>query len=85
MRYARGVDEPKIRITVGGKLAMTINEAAERHGLAPVSIRTLIKRTGYKPDAHLDGKPLFIAARFDKFMASRPGRGNWRHGTDDRP
>lgn len=69
---------PKIRITVDGRLALTIEQAAERYGLAPSSMRGELTRHGDSIEhvAMLDGrKPLYDAARLDALMKSRPGRG----------
>lgn len=69
---------PEVQITVKGKLALTIEQAAARYGLAPSSMRGELTRLGDKiePVDMLDGrKPLFDAETLDALMASRPGKG----------
>lgn len=69
---------PRIRITVNGKLALTVEQVAERLG---VPISTLSgELTRYKdvirPVAELDGrKKLYLPADIDRWWAARPGRG----------
>lgn len=67
---------PIIRITVDGKLALTVEQAATRYGLAHSTVSSAITRHRIEPDAVLDGrKKLYLAARLDKLMKERPGRG----------
>lgn len=69
---------PTIRITVNGKLVLTIEQAASRYGLAASSMRGELTRLGDRisPVAKLDGrKPLYSASVLDALMESRPGRG----------
>jgi hypothetical protein len=69
---------PEIRITVDGKLALTVEQAAERYGLQPSSMRGELTRLKavIAPVDHLDGrKPLYLAATLDRVMGNRPGRG----------
>lgn len=69
---------PRIRITVDGKPALTIEQAAERLG---VPISTLSgELTRYKaviqPVAALDGKKkLYLQSQVDAWWATRPGKG----------
>lgn len=68
----------KIRITVDGKLALTIEQAAERYGVKPGSMRGTLSRLGtaITSAATLDGtKPLYLATALDRVMRARPGRG----------
>lgn len=70
--------EPTVRITVDGKLALTVEQAAERYGLKPAPMRTALARFGdeIEPVTYLDGrKPLYLASRLDAIMAKRPGKG----------
>lgn len=70
-----------IRITVDGKLALTIEQAAARYGLKRSSMRGELTRLGaaVTPIAMLDGrKPLFLASTLDGLMEARPGRGRQR-------
>lgn len=69
---------PTIRVTVDRRLALTIEQAAERYRLAASSMRGELTRLGdrIKPVAMLDGrKPLYLATELDKLMKSRPGKG----------
>jgi hypothetical protein len=71
-------EAPTIRITVDGKPACTVDQAATRHNLRPVSVRALISRAGdtIAPAAMLDGRtPLYHVAAIDKLIKSRSGRG----------
>lgn len=67
-----------VRITVDGKRALTVEQAAERYGIQPGSMRGELTRLGDKvqPVAMLDGrKPLYLMSELDKLMKGRPGRG----------
>lgn len=67
---------PAIRITVDGRLALTVQQAADRYGLRPSSITAALSRLGVEPDAHLDDKKkLYLATRLDAIMKGRPGKG----------
>lgn len=69
---------PVVRITVDGRLALTVEQAAARYSLAASSMRGTLTRLGdaIEPCAHLDGrKPLYRATELDKAMKARPGRG----------
>lgn len=69
---------PTVRITVDGKVALTVEQAAERYELRPSSMRGELTRLGgtIEPVAMLDGrKPLYLAAALDAAMAGRKGRG----------
>ncbi len=67
---------PTITIHIDGQPALTIQQAADRYSLAETSIRGELRRYNVTPDAHLDGrKPLYLTARLDEIMASRPGKG----------
>lgn len=66
----------RIRITIGGRLALTVEQAAERYHLQPGSISAIISRGQIQPDAMLDGKKkLYYAARLDEILKARPGKG----------
>lgn len=72
-------EPPTIRITVNGKPALTIAQAAERYGLAPSSIRSALTRLGdaITPAAELDSRtPLYLVTALDRALAGRPGRGH---------
>jgi hypothetical protein len=71
---------PEIRITVDGKVALTVDMAASRYGLSPAGMRKTLGRllgAGAIPEpAHLDARtPLYVATALEKAMAARPGRG----------
>lgn len=72
-------EPPTIRITVNGKPALTVAQAAERLGMAPSSVRSAITRLGaaLEPAAHLDSRtPLYYVTALDRALARRPGRGH---------
>lgn len=69
---------PRIRITVDGKLALTVEQAAARLGVPPKTLSGELTR--YKnailPVAELDGrKKLYLQKDVDAWWASRPGKG----------
>lgn len=67
---------PKVRITVDGRLALTVEQAAARYGLAVSSMSAAISRLGLAADADLDGrKKLYLAHSLDAAMKARPGKG----------
>jgi hypothetical protein len=66
----------KVRITIDGKLALTVEQAAERYHLQPKSISAIISRGDIQEDGTLDGKKkLYLASRLDAIMKARPGKG----------
>jgi len=70
--------DPVIRITVNGRLAFTVEQAAAHVGVTPKSLSGELSR--YKdaiyPIAKLDGlKRLYDADAFDAWWHGRPGRG----------
>lgn len=72
-------EPPTIRITVNGKPALTIAQAAERYGMARSSVRSALTRLGdaLAPAAELDNRtPLYFVTALDKALAGRPGRGH---------
>ncbi len=78
----------KVRITLDGKLALTVEQAADRYHLLPKSMSSVISRGGIEADGMLDGKKaLYLAGRLDEIMKARPGKGaNLRRRTStDRP
>jgi hypothetical protein len=73
---------PTIRITVDGKLALTVEQAAARYGFTHSAMRTVLARLNQAgngagtPVDYLDGrKPLYAATPLDRAMKNRPGRG----------
>lgn len=67
----------RVRITVDGKLALTVEQAAERYGVATLStMRSIIRRAELEPDGQADGRtPLYLATTLDRMMRRRPGKG----------
>lgn len=74
----------EVRITVGGRLALTVRQALDRyreyHPINSVeAMHAIIRRAALKPDGHVDGRtPVWLAKRLDALMESRPGKGNRR-------
>ncbi len=67
----------KIRITIDGKLALTVEQAADRYHLQPKSISAIISRGAIAEDGTLDGKKkLYLASHLDQIMKARPGKGS---------
>ena len=71
---------PEIRVTVDGRPALTVDQAAARYGLPPATMRKTLARLlaagAIAEPAHLDARtPLHLTAPLDKAMAARPGRG----------
>jgi hypothetical protein len=68
---------PVIRITVDGKLALTVEQAAARKGVGASSMRGEISRYQVQPVADLDGKKkLYSAKEIDAMWKARPGVGS---------
>jgi len=66
----------KVRITIDGRLALTVEQAAERYHLTPGSMSSVISRGRIAADSMLDNKkPLYLAGRLDEIMKARPGKG----------
>lgn len=64
-----------VRITIDGKLALTVDGLAERYGLVNRSIAAIISRGQVEHDGMLDGKKkIYLATKFDAIMRGRPGR-----------
>lgn len=69
---------PVIKITVNGRQALTVEQAALRVGVTAKSLSGELSRYADKirPVAELDGrKKLYLATEFDRWWKSRPGRG----------
>lgn len=71
---------PTVRITVDRRLALTVAQAAERHGVSSIdTMHSIIRRAGLEPDGHIDGRtPLYLAEKVKRAVVSRPGKGNRR-------
>lgn len=68
---------PQIRITVDGRAALTVEQAAARYKVAHSSMRSIITRLQLRPAAALDGrKSLYLTTVLDAAMKARPGRGS---------
>lgn len=68
---------PLIRITVDGKPALTVEQAAERKGVTASAMRGELTRyqNTIAPAAHLDDrKKLYFTKDIDRWWDSRPGR-----------
>jgi hypothetical protein len=66
-----------VRITLDGKLALTVDQAAERYGLERSSVSAALTRGHIDHDGMLDGKKkIYLAARLDRLILGRPGRGS---------
>lgn len=75
---------PKVRITVDGKIALTVEWAAARFGVEPKSLSGELSRhkDAITHVAMLDGKKkLYLQRDLDSWWKSRRGRG-WRAKTD---
>lgn len=74
----------EVRITVGGRLALTVRQALdryrERYEIASMeAMHSIIRRAELEADGHIDGRtPLYLARKLDALMESRPGKGNRR-------
>jgi hypothetical protein len=78
---------PQIRITVDGRLALTVEQAATRYKMEASSVRSMISRLQLEPAASLDGrKHLYLAAALDVAVKARPGKGaNLRRSSEAMP
>ena len=66
----------RILITIDGRAALTVEQAATRYGLKPNSMSAALSRGGVQPDGELDGrKKLYLVAHLDALMKARPGKG----------
>lgn len=78
--YAEPVETFVIRITVNGKLALTISQAADRLGLPASGLRRDLARepNAPKPAGHVDGRtPVYLASDIKEFgKRDRPGKGS---------
>ncbi len=73
-----GMADPRIRITVDGKTALTVEQAAARLGVPTKTLSGELTRykTVIRPVAELDGrKKLYLQTEFDRWWKSRPGKG----------
>lgn len=65
-----------VGVTIGGRPALTVAQAAEIWGLKPGSLRSALVRGGYEPDAYIDARtPIYDRTRLAQFMLTRPGPG----------
>jgi hypothetical protein len=71
---------PRVRVTIDGRTALTIRQAAQRYGLGLSTMRAALTRlrqagklTG---EARLDDRtPVYPQRGLDALMRGRPGRG----------
>lgn len=69
---------PKIRITIDGRVALTVAMAAERKGVAEGTMSSAISRDRIEHDGMLDGKKkIYLQSKIDAWWPKRPGKG-WR-------
>lgn len=75
--------EPRVRITIDGRVALTVEQAAARKGVKPKSVTGEITRYKIEHDAMLDGrKKLYLQAKFDKWWDNRGGKGSKKLAPD---
>lgn len=73
---------PKIRITIDGKVALTVEMLAERWGVATKTVSSALSRDGIEHDGMLDRqKKLYLQTKSDLWWKGRPGKG-WAKKTD---
>jgi hypothetical protein len=76
---------PEVVITVDGKLAYTVDQAATKYGIKRRSMNSIIERNSIPVAANLDGnKKVYLAADIERVMGARPGHG-WRKGKGYQP
>lgn len=81
--YARPVSDD-VRITVGGRLALTVRQALDRYreqyGIDSMeAMHSIIRRAGLAVAGKVDGRtPVYFAKALDTLMENRPGKGNRR-------
>jgi len=74
----------EVKITVGGRLALTVRQALDRyrdyHAINSMEgMHSIIRRAELEPDGLVDGRtPVYLARKLDALMESRPGKGNRR-------
>lgn len=69
---------PRVRVTVDGRLALTVEQAAARYGVPESGMRTIIARAGTAliSPANISGRMrLYYATDLDAVMKARPGKG----------
>lgn len=71
--YAEGMAD--VKITVGGKPALTVGGLAARYEIDSLdTMRSIIRRAGVEPAGHADGRtPVYLITVMDKAMAMRKG------------
>lgn len=68
--------EPRVRITIDGRVALTVEKIAERKGVKPKSVTGELTRYAVEHDAMLDGrKKLYLQAKIDAWWDNRGGKG----------
>lgn len=66
---------PPVRITIGGRVALTVEMIAERKRVKPKSVTGEIARYKIEPDGMLDGrKKLYLQSKIDAWWDHRPGK-----------
>jgi hypothetical protein len=70
--------EPRVRITVNGRVALTVAMAATRKGVAEGTMSSAISRDRIEHDGMLDGKKkVYLQSKIDQWWDNRIGKG-WR-------
>lgn len=68
----------KIRITIDGKIALTVEMLADRWGVATKTVSSALSRDGIEHDGMLDKqKKLYLQTKSDSWWKNRPGKG-WK-------
>jgi hypothetical protein len=68
--------EPRVRITIDGRVALTVEQIAERKGVKPKSVTGELTRYGIEHDAMLDGrKKIYLQHKIDSWWGNRVGKG----------
>lgn len=64
-----------VRIYIGEKLALTVEQAAQRHKIKSLdTMHSIIRRARLEPDGYATGRtPLYLAEAIDAAMAARKG------------
>lgn len=79
---AEPLKPPKVRITVNGRVALTVGMAAERKRVAEGTMSSAISRDQIEHDGMLDKKKkLYLQSKIDAWWKARPTKG-WRGKAD---
>lgn len=68
---------PRVRITIDGRVALTVEMIAERKGVKPKSVTGELTRYKIEHDGMLDGrKKLYLQSKIDGWWDNRGGKGS---------